>query len=45
MSFLRKLFLMPFAGVLLIVLAPAMLAAVFILPVLMVFAERKEGDQ
>lgn len=45
MSFLRKVFLMPLAGVLLLVLAPAMLAAVFILPVLMIFAERKEGDQ
>jgi len=45
MSFLRKLFLIPLVGVLLLVLAPAMLAAVFILPVLMIFAERKEGDQ
>ena len=45
MSFLRKLFLMPLAGVLLIVLAPALLASVFILPVLMLFTERKEGDQ
>ena len=45
MSFFRKLFLIPFAGVLLFILAPALLAAVFILPVLMVFAERKEGDQ
>ena len=45
MSFLRKLLLMPRAGVLLLVLATSMLAAVFILPVLMIFSKRKEGDQ